>query len=671
MQWVGIGVALFCLAVLGVAGGSVWLVGGSLGILLASVEILIGAVVVARYIRLQREYAELQHLYTFGQRIGDLLEVDRVVHAVLAETSRLLRAERALFVVVDEELIPGGRRYRLSNGNPGLEIDDQPPDLDGWRQAVSGPRAARLTGDGGELAATFAELGLREALAVQVTDGDAVTGLLVAADPISGRFARDDAEFFDALLVQLRSVLRNALLFGRLSQQALHDPLTGLGNRSHFMRRVAPELAEVEPDHPLVVLMIDLNRFKEVNDTLGHHVGDDLLVEVGERLRTAMRAGDPIARFGGDEFAVAFRITSGDPETVTARRLDDVARSLRGPYEIQGLQVDSSGSIGAALAPQDGTDLEELLQRADLAMYQAKRAGGGWLRYDAEMETENARGVALAADLREAIEREQLTVTYQPQIDVATGGIAGVEALVRWTHPSDGEIAPDEFITVAEKSGLIQRLSNLVMRIALGQAREWKLGGRSLPVTVNLSPMDVDRELAGRIHHLLDEFGLDPDDIVLEMTESAIMRDLAVTESILRELAGIGVAVALDDFGSGQPSLVQLSRLPLQALKIDRAFVAGMESDDRHATVVRTTIELGHSLGMKVIAVGIESEPVRDLLVQQGTDVLQGFLFCRPLPAEEIGPWLDAHPDGSFGLDGRPVRSIGRRPPRRVGFPHR
>jgi diguanylate cyclase (GGDEF)-like protein len=418
----------------------------------------------------------------------------------------------------------------------------------------------------------------------------------------------------------------------RLRHQALHDSLTGLANRSLLHRRAERAL---RGDHPAAMLLIDLDRFKEVNDTLGHDHGDALLVEVAERLAGVLRRGDTLARLGGDEFAV---LIAGAPDRAAvievAGRLQD---ALRRPFALRGVAVELEASIGVALYPEHGRTAGQLLQRADVAMYEAKRDGTGVATYAAERDPYSADRLGLLAELRRAIERDELVLHYQPKISLRTGELTGVEALVRWQHPSRGLLAPDEFVPLAERTGAVADLTRWVVDHALAQQRAWREQGIDLPVAVNLAAANiVDLTLPDTVARLLRRHGVAGDRLECEISEHTVMADPVRATDVLAGLRQLGVRLSLDDFGTGHSSLAYLKRLPLDEVKIDRSFVAGMAEDENDAVIVRSTIDLARNLGLKVVAEGVETAEIMDALAGLRCDVAQGFHISRPLPPGEL-----------------------------------
>ena len=426
----------------------------------------------------------------------------------------------------------------------------------------------------------------------------------------------------------------------RSEHDANHDPLTSLPNRSLFRDRAHQAiLASARHGHNTALLLIDLDRFKEINDTLGHHSGDLLLREVGPRLQRVLRETDTVARFGGDEFGILLTHVSGPAAAEEVARA--VHRTLEEPFAVQGLTLDVEASIGIALHPLHASDFEELMQRADVAMYRAKAKRSGYEVYHPDEDASDATKLKLASELRQAPVRDELVMHYQPKADLRTGRIVGAEALMRWRHPRHGVMMPDRFIPLAERSGLIRSLTMFAVETSLAQARSWREAGIELTVSVNLSTRDlIDVALPEEIAALLERAGVPGHLLELEITESVIMADPMRARGVLTRLREMGVKVAIDDFGSGYSSLGYLKNLPVNDLKIDRSFVTNMMDDQGDLVIVQSTIELAHNLGLTVIAEGVETDETWRRLRLLGCDVAQGWLIGRPLPAADFANWL-------------------------------
>jgi diguanylate cyclase (GGDEF)-like protein len=420
---------------------------------------------------------------------------------------------------------------------------------------------------------------------------------------------------------------------------AMFDHLTELPNRLLFFDRVSQAIAAAGRDGTGVgVLLLDLHRFKEVNDTLGHERGDELLRQVGPRLHGVLRASDSVARLGGDEFGIALAglNTPTEGEDV-ARKLTD---ALDTPFVLDGIDIALGGSIGIATYPDHGDDPDQLLRRAEVAMYVAKAARAPFESYSPAQDTYSTDRLALVADLRKAIDDGTLAVAYQPMIDLSRGAIVGVEALLRWTHATQGPIGPDVFIPLAEHSGLIGRITPYVLEAAARQAHAWHEAGLDLTVSVNLSVRDLQRPgLALAVGDILDRHGVRPDRLHLEITEGSVMDQPDRALMTLQELAAVGVGLSVDDFGTGYSSLAYLQRLPVNELKIDRSFVLGLANSSSDGEIVRSTVGLGHNLGLTIVAEGVEDESSLTFLRDVGCDIAQGFFIARPMPADTLTDW--------------------------------
>ena len=421
---------------------------------------------------------------------------------------------------------------------------------------------------------------------------------------------------------------------------ALHDAVTGLPNRSLFHDRAGQAIVSARREARRAALMIlDLDRFKEVNDTLGHHNGDLLLKEVGARLREILRESDSVARLGGDEFGLLLpRVTDGDAAMNVAEK---VRAALREPFTLEGVTLDIGASIGVALYPEHGGDVETLLQRADVAMYVAKEDHTGYELYSRQRDEYSPSRLALVADLRRAIDHGGLVLDYQPKVEVRSGRVVGVEALVRWRHPERGAVPPGEFVPLAERTGLIRDLTLYVLDSALAQVRVWKSAGLEQSISVNLSARDLlDLGLPDEIDRLLTVHCIEAERLELEITESVILTDPMRARLVLNRLSEMGIHLAIDDFGSGYSSLAYLRRLPVGVIKIDRSFVMNMMEDENDAVIVRSTIDLGRNLGLKVVAEGVESEEILMELARLECDLAQGYYLGRPMSAEALTAWL-------------------------------
>jgi diguanylate cyclase (GGDEF)-like protein len=429
--------------------------------------------------------------------------------------------------------------------------------------------------------------------------------------------------------------------------QALHDNLTGLPNRSLFQDRTAQALtASRRSTKPVAVMLLDIARFKDVNNTLGHHYGDLLLKQVALRFSAALRAHDSVARIGGDEFAVLLPDTDLEEAAVTAMRLIDV---LAEPFIVKEIALHLEACIGIAMAGPD-SNAELVMRHADVAMYEAKTQRTPFATYELTRDDNTVERLALLGDLRHAIGSDQLILHYQPKVGARSGKVHSVEALVRWQHPTRGLVPPDQFIPIAETTGVIHPLTAEVLRQALLQARAWHERGWSFPVAVNVSAASLHNlGFPGEVRRLLEATGVPARLLSIELTESALMTDPARARTILEDLSAMGVSLSIDDFGTGYSSMAYLKALPVRELKIDKSFISGMATEASDVVLVQAAVDLGHNLGLHVVAEGVEDQATLETLSEMGCDLLQGFYIRRPGTAAELELWLTsrvlaAHP---------------------------
>jgi diguanylate cyclase (GGDEF)-like protein len=415
---------------------------------------------------------------------------------------------------------------------------------------------------------------------------------------------------------------------------AHHDTLTGLPNRQLFRTRLRELLARARRHpRPLAVFFLDLDRFKQVNDTLGHNLGDLLLIEVARRIKSCLRETDLVARRGGDEFTVILDgVQNGH---AAARVAEKILDKLAEPLLLDGHRLRIHASIGISLSPADGREVEDLVKCADIAMYRAKAKGGGFEFYLTEMGQRTSQWLDLENDLRRAIDDREFVLHYQPIVNVESGSISAFEALVRWQHPRRGLIFPDEFIGIAEESGLIAPLGDVVLREACRQNKEWQDEGlKIVPIAVNFSAKQFQTgDPVGRVREVLEETNLSPDYLDIELTESAIMRDPAFATETLLQMRKLGLRIAIDDFGTGHSSLAYLKRFPITKLKIDKAFVQALLRDPKDAAICRAIISMAHNLQLKAVAEGVEEARQLEFLRRPGCDEVQGYLIARPQDA--------------------------------------
>jgi diguanylate cyclase (GGDEF)-like protein len=605
------------------------------GLLLVGVLACVLLLAYRAFLALGDGNAEVEQLYGFTRALDGARGVDDLIAVTLDRARDMLRAGAAELVVAHGAEL---RHTRLA-GQSGQEVSLGGPGADEWLQpALLGTPVLRPAGPDGD------------AMAVPVAFGE-YRAVLVVADSLAdaGRFTEAKLRLFGAVANHAGAALGRADLVDRLRREAadrqhlsLHDPLSGLPNRRHFHELLEAGLAGVRAGGGgLAVLMLDLDRFKEINDALGHETGDALLREVGERLRAHVDGRGRVARFGGDEFAVLLP-TDGSPAAALAAAAD-LAEVVEQPIRIGPLVLTARASAGVASVPLHGHDPETLIRHADVAMYAAKESHSPRL-YDSDLDRNSPERLVLIADLRQAVERRELTVAYQPKADPRTGRVVGVEALARWHHPGRGPVPPDVFIPLAEHSGLIWPLTRHVLELALRRRAEWARSGHDLHVAVNLSPNSLlEAALPEVVAGVLAATGTPAGALTLEITESAILTDPAGSRATLERLHALGVEISIDDFGTGYSSLGRLRELPIHEVKIDKSFVLRIGADHRDRAVVRSAVQLGHALGLRVVAEGVEDVDTYAYLAAEGCDVVQGYLLSRPLPPEEFAAWLHIH----------------------------
>ena len=604
------------------------------------------------YTALRQRYESLSLLYDFTRLVSGAQRPDTVLESILTEAKDLLRAERAEIWLCDE----AGPSLRLrvdDGGRTSTELDDELIEvIDRWFTEAPGARIVVHRGAAG-LERTIAQaLDANDCIVAPITESGIVVGLVAVVDRIGEvkRFVDADRTMFATLANHASVALENGRLIDRLhheakvrEHEALHDALTGLPNRVLLASRLRTELQQLAANGGNVAVgVMDLDGFKDINDTLGHQTGDLVLVEVARRLRYAASDSVVVARLGGDEFALIVTTDTGQRqlvEDVARRVLDEVSR----PLDVEGIRINIGASIGFALAPDDATDAPTLLQRADVAMYSAKAGSGkGVAYYDALRDENSPRRLALANDLRSAVTEGQLFVVYQPKARLADRGIEGFEALVRWHHPQFGHVFPDEFIPLAERTSMIGELTVFVLGEALAEAARWQRGGHLWSVAVNVAMRNLlDDDFVNVVARALTISGCPASRLTLEITETSVMSDAARTIEVLRRLAALGVKLSVDDFGTGYSSLSYLQQLPVEEIKIDQLFVREMTSDSSAEAIVRSVLDLARNLGLRVVAEGVEDGQLWERLRELHCDIAQGYHLARPMLPGDVVPWAE------------------------------
>lgn len=604
--------------------------------------------------------ARLSHALTLRNRQVDALK------SVAAVTQRMTSMDASTLV---DELTVAARKVGFTDiqmftvtGDPAYwslalgtkpedSVDEAPGDVHLWCTDLAeriGDRSRPMYMRPQDAMSSYRYLdwGKTQVLVAPVRSGTDLFAIIVAThpDPIPGyrkKTLQLLASHAGAALANARRYAERQRYERRLAHQATHDALTRLPNRVLLHTRLTTALKRAAGTGArTAVLLLDLDRFKEINDTLGHDYGDHLLRQVSERLAAIMRTGDVAARLGGDEFAVLITgLQSVDDAVAMAGR---VLTGVHQPFIVDGVTLDVEVSIGVAVSPEHGDTVEDLMRCADVAMYHAKRGTLGVSVYDSANDEHTPKKLALLGDMRRALEtREQLLLHYQPAIDTATGTIVGAEALLRWDHPHHGLVNPSQFVPGAEGTGLIHALTRYALEAAMDQARSWKDMGYEIPVAVNLSTrVLMDYTLPDQLSDVLRERGLSPASVRLEITESSIMSDPERALAVLEKLSDLGVPLSIDDFGTGYSSMTYLKRLPVDEIKIDQSFVRDMVGQPKDAMLVRSLIELGHNLGLKVVAEGVEDARTLDALRELRCDVAQGFYISRPMESVDFDAWI-------------------------------
>ena len=575
------------------------------------------------YVDLDVRYTRTEVLQRFVGSIAASTQFRETVAQVLAEARNVLAADRVELVLPATADDPPVRAVLDDRDDvQWLALD---PRGDGWWQRALDGKRVLVTGENHPAGGAMA-------VPLRTRDGGALlaSGRMFGAQP----FGAEELGLLEALAGHAAVTLENSRLVDRLrvevsarAYEARHDALTGLPNR----RELQTSIEGLRGNGAVVLL--DLDDFKDINDALGHEAGDHVLREIGGRLQ---RISTRVARLGGDEFAAVLPHVR-DPETARRRALEVVEAVRREPVVVEGVTLYVSGSAGVALFPQHGTTSDALLAHADAAMYAAKANRSGVQVYQPEDEEARRRRLVLAAEVATALQSGQIRAWYQPQVSAAEGRIVGVEALVRWVHPSYGVISPADVLPVVERTGLLRRLTDRLVEDALAQLVRWEGEGLRLAVAVNISTHDLsDDRLPVVIRGLLAASGVEPERLTLEITESGIMKDPERCLDVLERLAATGVRLSVDDFGTGYSSLAYLERLPVHEVKIDRSFVRRLGYETHDPTVIRATVDLGHALGLSVVAEGVESEAAGERVARLGVDVVQGYHYGAPAVADEV-----------------------------------
>ena len=595
------------------------------------------------YVRQSQGHAQVENLYAFTSALDGSLDTGQLMRVILGQVRDELRSSSVELIVPAGEMEPGLRVRISGQGQLEESVPHGSAGGEWWTPAATGEPVLLPGGDPSR------SDGPADGMAVPVPIGDGMTAVLLVTDslPDIPTFTGEHLRLLQAMANHASVSLANARLVNRLRQEAtekehlaLHDPLTDLPNRRQLYRLLDAALTPEPHATPFTaVMLLDLDRFKEINDALGHDTGDALLREVGERLRRRLHGRGAVGRLGGDEFAMLVPVASPEEAATVGHEL---VRDLERTVHVGHLTLHPRASIGIALAPDHGQDSGTLLRRADVAMYAAKQARAGVRMYRATDDQNTPQRLALIGDLRHAIERDDIGLVFQPQVDPATNAVVGAEALSRWYHPEHGFIAPDLFVSLAEHSGLIRPLTLHVLDLSLRNCAAWRRAGHRVQLAVNLSPNTLlDDTLPEVIVRLLAQNDVPAAALTLEITESTLMADPEGSLVTLNRLRSLGIKISIDDFGTGYSSLGRLRELPIDEVKIDKTFVQNAAHDHRDRALVRSTVELGHALDLHVVAEGVEDGETYAFLAGTGCDIVQGYHIARPLPADQFTEWLN------------------------------
>jgi diguanylate cyclase (GGDEF)-like protein len=632
---------------------------GLLGAVVAALVLGIGAAGYRAYAATRHRHQSLTLVHEFVTGGFGAQSLETLADELLTRIRRLLRASTVELMIVESESqnesdrgegLPtevGGALTLSVDEEDNLHVGHHDFDMQDWvvvrTLSQQEPMLASRTIKDSTVRHWLSGHGFRDAMMVALPDSSGIQGTLRVTDRLgeTTTFTTEDLTLLQTLTGHLAVALRST----RLGYDATHDSLTGLPNR-RALYADGQALLSKTPNRRRALLLLDLDRFKEVNDSLSHYAGDQLLIEVGARLRGQMRSGDLLARLGGDEFAV---LLDGADHDEAARIAEKLRATLAEPFTplagssgVGSVTLRTNASIGIALFPEDSPDLSVLLHKADIAMYMAKTSGEGYHTYSGIDDADGATKLQTIEELRTAVTSDQFVLHYQPKVDLDGGGVHSVEALIRWEHPTRGLLYPDAFLGLVEESGLMRAMTRLVLEMALDQAADWQVQGRHLTIAVNLSASSlVDADLPEEIFAMLAARNVPTHALQLEITEEFLMADRDRARTILTRLRDSGIQIAIDDFGTGYSSLSYLRDLPIDELKLDRSFIFPMADDARAGALVASTIALAHSLNLRMVAEGVENEIPYAELARLGCDQAQGFFMSKPVPAVELDRWLN------------------------------
>ncbi len=601
------------------------------------------ALVYRSYAQFFRQHRTLTDLYDLTRAVMERGENGSIADALLGRVGALMQAEYATLWLPAQGPYPE-TLLTARVDDPGLlDLVRTPQQIrEMVRESGRTIAVGRIVTTDPELRPLLLEHRIKDIVVVPLRSSQVVIGVLEVANRLGdgNHFTPSDIAVFETVAAHAAVALENSRLVDRLRHDANHDALTKLPNR----RRITAALAEAvkirAPGEVVALLLFDVDRLRQVNESLGHAAGDKVLVEVAERLRACAPSSALVGRAGGDEFLVTLRLESAEAALELAGQLRE---QIRDEMVFDALTLDVDTAVGVAVHPDHGSDAVALLQRVDLAATAAKSVPGSVQLYSPALESRSLRRLGLAGDLRRALDDGELQVYFQPKVTLRDRRLVGVECLARWEHPAHGTVAPDDFVAVAEHTGQLGRLTEFVLRESLRRSRDWQHGGQPLAVSVNLAARTLtDQHFPSLVRELLDEYGVPPQRLTLEVTEAGVLDGTERPIPTLLRLRDLGVRLSVDDFGTGNSSLAQLRRLPVHEVKVDRSFVQGMATDPGDLAIVNAVVTLSQQFGLAVVAEGVESELTLELLQDIGCEIGQGFLFSRPLPYERLEAWFAA-----------------------------
>ncbi|MFF0151157.1 putative bifunctional diguanylate cyclase/phosphodiesterase [Micromonospora sp. NPDC005203] len=602
-----------------------------------------GVLLYRSYSQFIRQHRTLGDLYELTRAMSESGQNGNLTDALLGRVRSLMQAEYATLWLPAQGRHPEVLLTARLDDRGLLDVAPTPPEFrEQTRKSGRTVALGRAFGGDPILRSALADSKVKDVIAVPLRSGQAVIGTLEVANRLSdvGHFAPADIPIFETVAAHAAVALENSRLVDRLRHDAYHDALTRLPNRRRITGALAESFTIAAPGEVVALLLFDVDGLRQVNESLGHAAGDKVLAEVASRLRASAPSSALVGRAGGDEFLVTLRLESVEAALELAAQLRD---QIRDEMVFDALTLDVNTAVGVAVHPDHGSDAATLLLRVDLAATAAKSVPGSVQLFNPALESRSLRRLGLAGDLRRALDQDELEVYFQPKVTLRDRRLVGVECLARWEDPTHGTVAPEDFVAVAEHTGQLSRLTEVVLREGLRRSRDWALADHPLPIAVNIAARTLtDQHFPDRVQELLTEYGVPAQRLTLEITEAGVLDGTDRPIPTLQRLRDLGVRLSVDDFGTGDSSLAHLRRLPVHEVKVDRSFVQGMATDPGDLAIVNAVVTLSQQFGLAVVAEGVESELTLELLQDIGCEIGQGFLFSRPLPYERLAAWFGA-----------------------------